>query len=221
MAQHSKTPAPAGTGRRTQRERRSQAEQALLDAAATLFARRGVDQTSLAEVEELAGYSRGLVNHHFGSKAALVEQLARRAQSEFVESLGEFGDNDIETLVGVADVYLSAVERGMGYSTAFFVMWGAALPAEAALRSVFVHDDAQFRFGIESIVRTGQDNHTIAADVAPSAAAVALVGMLRGIATQFLIDPDHVHMAAARTTVSQFIRTTLAVLPKRVRTVKK
>jgi len=73
--------------RRTQRERSSQAEQALLDAAATLFALRGVDQTSLADVGELAGYSRGMVNHHFGSKAKLVAELAKRTQAQFVAQL--------------------------------------------------------------------------------------------------------------------------------------
>src|SRR5262245_25666186 len=72
--------APEGT-RRTQAERRSQSEGALLDAAAELIAERGVEGTSLASIGERAGVSRGLPTHHFGSKDALVARLARRAQN--------------------------------------------------------------------------------------------------------------------------------------------
>jgi hypothetical protein len=89
-------------------------------------------------------------------------------------------------------------------------MWGAALPAEAALRPIFVTDDAQFRFGVESLVRAGQRKKTITAQGHPASVAVALVGMLRGVSAQFLIDPDGVDMAAARIACEQFIRHTLA-----------
>ena len=79
---------PASPVRRTQQERSSQAEKALMDAAAELFARHGVDQTSLADVGQAAGYSRGLVNHHFGTKATLVERLARHQRRLRPEEIG-------------------------------------------------------------------------------------------------------------------------------------
>jgi AcrR family transcriptional regulator len=182
----------------------------LLDAAAALFARRGVDQTSLADIGEEAGYSRGLVNHHFGSKAALVERLARRDQTDFVEHLRELPDDEIDALVAVANAYLATVGRNSDTARAFFVMWGAALPTEAGLRPTFVADDAQFRNGVESLVRAGQAKKTITAQADPGGAAAALVGMLRGISAQFLVDPVGVDLAATRDTCEQFIRNTLA-----------
>jgi AcrR family transcriptional regulator len=205
------TPAEAArAGRRSQQERRDHAEKALLDAASVLFARRGVDQTSLADIGEESGFSRGLVNHHFGSKAALVERLARRSQSHFVELLGDFSSDEADALVALADAYLAMVGGNTDAARAFFVMWGAALPTEAGLRPIFVTDDAQFRFGVESLVRAGQQKKTITAQCDPASVAVVLVGMLRGVSAQFLIDPDGVDMAAARNTCAQFIRHTLA-----------
>jgi AcrR family transcriptional regulator len=69
-----------GTGprprRRTQAERREQAERRLLDAALAVVARRGSVRMTLAEVGEAAGYSRGLPAHRFGSKAGLLRALA-------------------------------------------------------------------------------------------------------------------------------------------------
>jgi AcrR family transcriptional regulator len=209
----SSTPTPAAQGgrprRRSQEERRNQAEQALLDAAARLFARRGVDQTSLAEVGEEAGYSRGLANHHFGSKAALVERLARRSQRDFVAGLGDIGGQELRALLSMIEAYLAGVGTNSGGRRAFFVMWGAALPEEAALRPVFVTDDARFRDGGEALLRDGQAHQTIRADADPVGVAVALVGLLRGIAAQFLIDPQGVDLDAARAACEQFVRHTL------------
>lgn len=60
------------TQRRTQQERRDQASAALLEAAAELVVEEGVRAVTLARVGERAGYSRGLVTHHFGGKQALL-----------------------------------------------------------------------------------------------------------------------------------------------------
>jgi AcrR family transcriptional regulator len=192
--------------RRTQQERSSQAEKALMDAAETLFAQRGVDQTSLADVGQAAGYSRGLVNHHFGTKATLVERLARRTQSEFVGSHDDLDGDAIDVLVILVENYLAAIQGDGHAARAFFVMWGAALPSEATLRQVFAADDEQFRFGVEAILQAGKDKHTIAADVDPKAGAAALVGMLRGVAAQHLVDPAAVDLSAITTACTTFVR---------------
>jgi hypothetical protein len=96
---------------------------------------------------------------------------------------------------------------------AFFVMWGAAFPEETALRPVFVVDDARFRRGVEKVVRLGQQNLTIKPEIDPAGVAVAVVGMLRGIAAQFTVDPDGVDLAAARRVGAQFLRDTLMPAP--------
>ena len=196
--------------RRTQAERRAQAEQALLDAAMVLFARRGVDQTSLADVGEQAGYSRGLVNHHFGSKAALVERLAQRSQLDFVNRLAEFDGDEVDVLVEFARSYLAAMFGDSHEARAFFVMWGAALPEEAGLQSVIAARDAQFRFGIESLLRLGQQKQTIKKGIDPGGLATVVVAMLRGIAAQFLIDADSVDLAATGDACEQMLRQTLS-----------
>jgi AcrR family transcriptional regulator len=200
--------------RRTQADRRAQAESALLDSAAKLFARLGVEQTSLAQVGEEAGYSRGLVNHHFGSKAVLVERLVERTQRDFVASLADSDGTELDSVVAIAKSYLCSVGHELADARAYYVMWGAALPQDADLRAVIAAGDAQFRLGVESLVRLGQKKRTIAAGVEPAGVAVALVGMLRGTFAQYLIDPDHVDLAAAADVCEQFLRATLTPRPK-------
>ena len=60
---------------------------ALLSAAAEIVVESGVPAVTLAAVAERAGYSRGMVTHHFGSKRGLLDALARSAQAEMSPGL--------------------------------------------------------------------------------------------------------------------------------------
>ena len=57
----------------------------LLDAAAALFAARGFDGVSVAEVARLAGANKALINYHFGGKLQLYRTIVREM---FAELLG-------------------------------------------------------------------------------------------------------------------------------------
>jgi AcrR family transcriptional regulator len=59
----------------TQRERREQTRRALLDAAARLFAERGVSGASVDAIAEAAGRTSGALYDHFGSKEGLLFAL--------------------------------------------------------------------------------------------------------------------------------------------------
>ena len=202
---------PPAIERRTQAERRSEAERALLDAAMRLFARHGVEPTSLADIGEEAGYSRGLVNHHFGSRAALVERLARRGQRRFVRAVEDIDDEPgPEQVAAVADTYLGLFEHPTDDLRAFFVMRGTAIPSEATLRATYAEDDQRVRRNFERLITTGQRAGTIAAQVDAVAFATMLIGMLRGVGTQALVAPEAVDLAAVRRQVRSLVLTTLS-----------
>lgn len=197
------------TPRRTQEQRRSEAEQSLLDAAARLFARNGVEATSLADIGHEAGYSRGLANHHFGSRAALVERLAERMQGRFVDAVTPTASG-VDDLVAAADTYLDLVRRGPGEKWAFFVMWGSSFAEESPLRQVFVEDDARFRSGIEEFVRAGQQAGELRPDADAVAFSVIFVALLRGLCAQYVVAPHAVDLDAAQRICAELIRSQLA-----------
>ena len=59
----------------TQGERRAQTRSALLDAAAELFATRGVDGASIDAIADAAGRTSGAVYDHFGGKEGVLFAL--------------------------------------------------------------------------------------------------------------------------------------------------
>lgn len=68
---------------RTGQQSRSQrTQESLLEAAATLFAEKGVEATSVADVAAAAGCSVGSVYHHFRDKKALLYAVFDRMSQE-------------------------------------------------------------------------------------------------------------------------------------------
>jgi AcrR family transcriptional regulator len=209
---------PSGLAvRRTQLDRRNTTEQALLASARQLVAVQGVDRTSVADVGESAGYSRGSVNHRFGSKQALLHRLAHQTQQsvegEFLASgVLEYGAAvpAVESIVVLANVYFEWVETGDDDACAFFTMWGAAFPHESALREQFVEFDKHFRDRFTLLIHAGQANGSVRSTVDAAEVSVVLVGMIRGIAAQRVVAPHLVDLQAVRATVESFVRRTLA-----------
>lgn len=55
----------------------------ILDAAATLFAEKGYDNTSTSDLLEAVGIAKGTLYHHFKSKEAIMDALIER-QTDYV-----------------------------------------------------------------------------------------------------------------------------------------
>jgi TetR/AcrR family acrAB operon transcriptional repressor len=103
--------------RKTREEALATREQ-LLDAAERVFRQRGVGHSSLAEVADAAGVTRGAIYWHFRSKAELFRALVERAEMPMDAALEELADAALEDPLGQARdlavralLHLAASER--------------------------------------------------------------------------------------------------------------
>src|ERR1700756_3077256 len=90
-----------------QTRRRRATRQKLIDAAKTLFARQGVENTRIQEITEEADVGFGSFYNHFESKEEIVEAVLGEevaAQGEAVRSVTEALDDPAE-IVAVAHRY--------------------------------------------------------------------------------------------------------------------
>jgi AcrR family transcriptional regulator len=181
---------------RTQKQRRDEAESALLEAAAELVAEQGLRGLTLARVGERAGYSRGLVTHYFGSKQALVERLARAAQSGFVPGLADLPPG-LDRLIRLIDGYLAQqAKHARPLNKAFLILWMEAATSPD-LAPLFRDRTEAFRTDLREDLTAGIADGTIRPDLPVDETTAAIVAQLRGLALQSLVDPDsaqvHVH----------------------------
>src|ERR1043165_6903985 len=75
--------------RRTQQERREEAERKVLAAATALITQHGSRALTLAAVGEAAGYSRGIVSHHFGSRENLLRAVMPYSEGVTLPEVGD------------------------------------------------------------------------------------------------------------------------------------
>lgn len=197
--------------RRTQAERRSATESALLSAAAEVIVEFGVAAVTLARVGERAGYSRGIVTHHYGSKQALLEAVARTAQSGVAAAL-ETEAPGLERLLRLIDEYLASMTGESRRWSAFVLLWVHAATS-GELRQLMHERDDYFRHQVRHDVATAMAAGTVVAGTDPQAVAVAVVGQLRGIVLQLLFDPAAVDLEQLRHQVPAHWRRALSTAP--------
>lgn len=86
-------------GTRTRRYDPAETRLRVLDAATLLFGTRGFDASSTADIARVANVSEGSIFYHFGSKHALLEELAHMHGSRLIVDMEE-ADHEGDTAIG-------------------------------------------------------------------------------------------------------------------------
>ena len=197
--------------RKTQEERRGEAEQRLIEAAAAMVSEAGPAKVTVANVGERAGYSRGLVSHHFGSKRVLMQRLVESVTYQFREALFDQQQSsdalgELRTLI---DIYFDVVSDLQPINRARLVLWADAVanPSDD-IRPAMVNADQEFREEIEKRLHQAIATSQVPPNVNAHGLATVIIAMLRGVALQSLIDDD-IDLAAARFEIEQLLLTRL------------
>ncbi len=198
--------------RRTQAERTAESDRRLVRAALKLIGERGYQATSLAAIGEEAGYSRGLVNERFGSKAGLLWVVVKQMLRVWNEQGRQRSNPEhvgIDALCDLLDNHRRAIERDEGIRAFYALMFEVLGPIRELLPE-FQKLHRDFRADIERIVRGGVEAGVIRADVDPKAQAVILMGVMRGIAIQWLLERDAFPLEPTYEAVKANLRRSLA-----------
>lgn len=196
--------------RRTQAERRADSEQRLLQASVELIVEQGLDSTSLADIGRRAGASHALVNHRFGSKDDLVDRIIEEATRYYARVARDRvgAKTGLEALLEVCALYLDLVEGEDPLGRVHVVMWGEAIAHTATRRPAQLEWDRQFRAFVAGLIEDGIAQGSIRADVGVEETALTIVGALRGVAMQLLLD-EGIDLPTARSAIRSLVLTAL------------
>jgi AcrR family transcriptional regulator len=185
---------------RTHAERRREAETRIVQAAFEIVARRGVDQLTLAEAGEEAGYSRALPAHYFENREALLAAVAEHAVKNYRRRLSErnvLADGGADSLLATIAFYLDDSRGWPKKLRAFHEIMNAGL-RWPSIAEVVARLDQEWIDRVAAQIRTAQRRGDIRADIDPVAEAVAICGAMRGIMSQWLIAPESIDLDAVR-----------------------
>lgn len=177
---------------RRQQERSVVARRRLLEAAGELMTERGYVGMTLAAVGERAGYSRGLVTVHFGSKENLLSALVDRITVDW--SHRQIPEADSKSGLAGVLMLLQAIhdqfERDTRHIKLLYALMFEALGDNEFLRRCFVDFHRRQRTDIANQVRRGIKDGSIKPGTIVDDEATAIIATLRGIGYQWLLDPS-------------------------------
>jgi AcrR family transcriptional regulator len=196
--------------RQTQAERRETAERAILEAAKLIVAERGLEELTLNEAGEAAGYSRALPAHYFKTKSALVQALADHITAGYVERLRNepMASEGLERLCDVLAFCLDDAAANPNNVRAYQAIIHGAL-SHPDVRPIVARMTAQSIDDFAGLIRQGREKGEIRADARPRADASIILSSLRGVLFQWLIIPDHVSLSRMRDSLVASVRKNL------------
>ncbi|MGO4255380.1 TetR/AcrR family transcriptional regulator [Marmoricola sp. RAF53] len=198
--------------RRTQAQRRADSERRLLDASAELIVEQGLENTSLADIGRRAGASHAAVNHRFGSKDELVDRLIDKAAQRYSEiARARIGHLDgLDAVLELGALYLDMVDGPDPLGRVHVVLWSEAIAHTAERRAAHLDWDRRFRRVYAALLRVGIEEGSVDPRIHVEEVALSIVGTVRGIAMQLLLDPDHADLAVAQATLRALVHSAVA-----------
>ncbi len=164
----------------------------ILEAALGLFSQHGYDATSVDQICQGAGISKGAFYHHFSSKQdlflALMETWLVSVEGFFTGSAENIDDvpQVLEGMAAMSDWLFDALEGGFPILLEFWtqasrhpVIWKKAVAPYQRYLDYFT-----------SLMRSGVEQGAFTSAIDPEAAARLLTAVVMGLLLQATFDPD-------------------------------
>ena len=182
-------------------ERREQTRQELISAAEACFVTRGFHATSVDQVAERAGYTKGAVYSNFAAKEdlffAVYERRVEQRLTEVEPGLRQAGAQ--QALDWLATTTIERRDRDDGWLAVFFEFWAHVL-RHPELRDRFAAIHARFLEPLADAVRQLAEDRglTLPADLTASQVVLAWNAMEVGLGLERLTQPQAVDVVLAR-----------------------
>jgi AcrR family transcriptional regulator len=183
--------------RATLRERRAQETQDLiLNAAYSVFARRGYGGATVDEILSEAGVSKGAFYHHFPTKEAVFQALLTERARRCTDAMA----NAVVVGATVADNVKQVLRAGWKiliddpvWANIQMEFWVQAT-REAWAQKAMAASLRQCREFLAEAVARGIQTGAVQPQIDPQAAARLIIALSDGVVVQWQIEPDDVHL---------------------------
>jgi AcrR family transcriptional regulator len=190
-----------------QDERRRASDGRMLRAAMTIIAQKGAAGATLAEIGVAAGFSRGLPAERFGTKLAMLNALMDFMEGWFAERLRKAvgGKAGLDAVRARIDAHLDSACASPVATAALYSLFVESLCAIPELQPRTRALSASFQDGFRGHLGQAKRRGELRAGVNSAKMANIIVGMLRGVIIQSLLEGNAARLAANRAQIHAFI----------------
>lgn len=186
--------------RRT-REDAQKTRAAILDAAEYIFLERGVARTSLEQIAQRAGVTRGAIYWHFRDKGDVFEAMLARVQTPLADITAalhigvdkdSLRDGLIRLAVDALDRLAHSEQHRRVYTILFHRSEAADETAQASASRTLRNREVQTI--LETYFEAAQQRGELRPGLTPQQAAWAFRSLMLGIYSDWLRDPSQFHL---------------------------
>ena len=170
----------------------------MFEVAIELVNERGTAKTTLKDIGEGAGYSRGLASYRFGSKDGLWMELFARFDDIWKAHLSQYltGKQGLAALEAAIQAQRDIFTRESGYLRAMYILWYESLGRESDIRASLANHHVIYRRDVQQWIEQGQAAGEIRADVDPANFATGYCSTMFGTIYQWVVAPDAIDLEA-------------------------
>ena len=202
----------ADAGRRGRKASKETRQLQLIEATIDSLAKRGYSETTMADVADGAGLSRGIVNFHFESKEKLLVATLQYMSEEYAvhwrNALAKGGDDPARQLASVVAADFDRTICNKRKLAAWCAFWGEA-KSRPTYQSLCGARDEAYQSVIIDICKALKESGDYTFD--PHSTALALSSMLEGLWLRLLMGTEDVTRASAYAAACDFLA---SVFPK-------
>ena len=195
----------------------------LLDTAELVFNEKGVSRTSLAEIAEAAGLTRGAIYWHFKNKLDLFNAMMERVTLPMEEVIGEFGASDTDDPMGQirsrSIAVLKNIEADPQIQRVFEIVTHKCeyVDEMAPLRDRNLEGRSDCVMHVEEGMRNAIKVGQLPKTVNPRLAAIGFHALMDGLIINWLLDPAYFSLGREAEKMMDIYFRGLAVKPVTVK----
>lgn len=195
MTEVATEPVSIGT---TQAERSALSDQRMFEVAIQLVNERGTAKTTLKDIGEGAGYSRGLASYRFGSKDGLWMELFARFDEIWKTHLSGYlaGKTGLAALEAAVQAQRDIFTRESGYLRAMYILWYESLGRESDIRASLARHHVIYRRDVEQWIEQGKAAGEVRPDVDAAYFATGYCSTMFGTIYQWVVAPEAIDLEA-------------------------
>jgi AcrR family transcriptional regulator len=178
----------------TNLERIEQSDKRMLRSAVELILEKGTEKTTLKEVGEKAGYSRGLAGYRFGSKSSLFAFVLTKLHRYWLFYLKEAtsGKTGLSAITSCTQVHFHVLNENYDNVKVFYILWFEALGDYAQLKKIVLDINTERDESIKQWILNDVSLANSHEDATMLASQYNC--MINGIVYQYLVGSDSTHV---------------------------
>lgn len=181
----------------TQAERTAVSDTRLFNAAMQLIGRQGANRTTLREICEHAGYSRGLANARFGSKDTFLHELLKHFNRAWqIELLAHVdGLRGYVALVAANRALEAFLRDNADYMRGGYLVWYESIGGDNTVRAKLKQNHDIYRRDVAQWITEGIADGEISDGCDAAQLGTFYCSWVFGTIFQWLADPDAMVLA--------------------------